>query len=68
MLIISCDSHTCYQQIAMATEETPELLAERRLDHGSGEGAGGRRGFVSRKGGSFFCLRAFLSVLSVSLC
>jgi len=37
MLIIGCDFHTRYQQIAMAREETGELLAERRLDHESGE-------------------------------
>jgi len=37
MLIIGCDFHTRYQQIAMAKEETSELLLERRLDHQSGE-------------------------------
>ena len=37
MLIIGCDFHTRYQQIAMAREETSELLLERRLDHQSGE-------------------------------
>ncbi len=37
MLIIGCDFHTRYQQIAMAREETGELLAEQRLDHESGE-------------------------------
>ncbi len=37
MLIIGCDFHTRYQQIAMAEEETGELLLERRLDHQSGE-------------------------------
>jgi transposase len=37
MLIIGCDFHTRYQQIAMAREETAELLLERRLDHESGE-------------------------------
>ena len=37
MLIIGCDFHTRYQQIAMAREETSELLVERRLDHQSGE-------------------------------
>ncbi len=37
MLIIGCDFHTRYQQIAMAKEETGELLLERRLDHQSGE-------------------------------
>jgi transposase len=39
MLIIGCDFHTRYQQIAMADEETGELLVERRLDHGNGEAA-----------------------------
>ena len=29
MLIIGCDSHTRYQQIAMAEESTSELLLER---------------------------------------
>jgi len=37
MLIIGCDFHTRYQQIAMAREETAEMLIERRLDHESGE-------------------------------
>jgi transposase len=37
MLIIGCDFHTRYQQIAMADDETGELLVERRLDHESGE-------------------------------
>ncbi|MGC0776254.1 MAG: IS110 family transposase [Candidatus Acidiferrum sp.] len=37
MLIIGCDFHTRYQQIAMANDETGELLLERRLDHQSGE-------------------------------
>ena len=37
MLIIGCDFHTRYQQIAMAREETAELLVQRRLDHESGE-------------------------------
>ncbi|MGB8475671.1 MAG: IS110 family transposase [Candidatus Acidiferrum sp.] len=37
MLIIGCDFHTRYQQIAMAREETSESLVERRLDHESGE-------------------------------
>jgi transposase len=37
MLIIGCDFHTRYQQIAMANDETGELLLERRLDHDSGE-------------------------------
>jgi hypothetical protein len=37
MLIIGCDFHTRYQQIAMAEEATGELLLERRLDHENGE-------------------------------
>lgn len=37
MLIIGCDFHTRYQQIAMARKETAELLLERRLDHHNGE-------------------------------
>ncbi|HXC48480.1 MAG TPA: hypothetical protein VNU20_09310 [Candidatus Sulfotelmatobacter sp.] len=37
MLIIGCDFHTRYQQIAMANDATGELLLERRLDHESGE-------------------------------
>ena len=37
MLIIGCDIHTHYQQIAMAKEETSESLVERRLGHASGE-------------------------------
>jgi transposase len=36
MLIIGCDIHARYQQIAMAEESTGELI-ERRLDHTSGE-------------------------------
>src|SRR6266436_5977285 len=36
MLIIGCDFHTRYQQIAMAEETTGELLLEQRLDHESG--------------------------------
>jgi transposase len=36
MLIIGCDFHTRYQQIAMMDEATGELV-ERRLDHQSGE-------------------------------
>ena len=39
MLIIGCDFHTRYQQIALAREETSELLVERRLDHQSGDGS-----------------------------
>jgi len=37
MIIIGCDFHTRYQQIAMADDKTGEILLERRLDHGSGE-------------------------------
>ena len=37
MLIIGCDFHTRYQQIAMAEDTTGELVLERRLDHESGE-------------------------------
>jgi hypothetical protein len=36
MMIIGCDFHTRYQQIAMMNEATGELT-ERRLDHESGE-------------------------------
>ena len=36
-MIIGCDFHTRYQQIAMAEDSTGELLLERRLDHQSGE-------------------------------
>ena len=36
MLIIGCDFHTRYQQIAMLDESTGELI-ERRGDHESGE-------------------------------
>jgi transposase len=36
MMIIGCDFHTRYQQIAMMDEATGELT-ERRLDHQSGE-------------------------------
>jgi len=35
MIIIGCDFHTRFQQIAMADDETGELLLERRLDHQS---------------------------------
>jgi transposase len=36
MLIIGCDFHTRYQQIAMLDDETGELI-ERRLEHENGE-------------------------------
>jgi transposase len=44
MLIIGCDFHTRYQQIAMAEENTGELLCERRLDHEGGEAEAFYRG------------------------
>ena len=37
MLIIGCDFHTRYQQIAMADDATGELLLERQLGHENGE-------------------------------
>jgi hypothetical protein len=37
MLIIGCDFHTRYQQIAMADDSTGELLCERRLENENGE-------------------------------
>ena len=37
MLVIGCDFHTRYQQIAMGTRETSESLLDRRFDHASGE-------------------------------
>ena len=43
MLIIGCDFHTRYQQIAMMDTETGELV-ERRLEHANGEG----RAFYAR--------------------
>ena len=36
MKIVGCDSHPCYQQIAMLDTETGELI-ERRLERASGE-------------------------------
>ena len=36
MLIIGCDFHTLYEQIAMMDEATGELT-ERRLEHENGE-------------------------------
>ena len=44
MLIIGCDFHTRYQQIAMANDEAGELLVEQRLDHESGEAESFYRG------------------------
>jgi hypothetical protein len=38
MLIIGCDFHSRFQQIAMADTETGELI-ERRLEHRNGEAA-----------------------------
>src|SRR5258708_75926 len=37
MMIIGCDFHTRYQQIAIAEDSTGEVLVERRLGHQSGE-------------------------------
>jgi hypothetical protein len=42
MMIVGCDFHTRYQQIAMLDETTGELT-ERRLDHRSGEAGAFRR-------------------------
>ena len=39
MMIIGCDLHTRYQQIAMVDTETGELV-QRRLEHESGEARG----------------------------
>ena len=39
MLIIGCNFHTRYRQIAMMDDATGELL-ERRLEHESGEAEG----------------------------
>src|SRR5580693_3208793 len=47
MLIIGCDFHTRYQQIAMARKETAEMLVERRLDHASGEAQAFYRSLLS---------------------
>jgi hypothetical protein len=47
MLIIGCDFHTRYQQIAMAEDKTGEMLLERRLDHQSGEAHAIRLGSVT---------------------
>jgi hypothetical protein len=53
MMIIGCDLHTRYQQIAMLDTETAELV-ERRLEHESGEArhfcaalARSRHGYIS---------------------
>jgi hypothetical protein len=37
MLMIGCDVHTRYQQIAMAEHATGELILERRLEHENNE-------------------------------
>ena len=39
MMIIGCDLHTRYQQIAMVNTDSGELV-ERRLEHESGEARG----------------------------
>ena len=52
MIIIGCDFHTRYQQIAMAREGTAELLLERRLDHESGEAHAFYRNLQSSQTGS----------------
>jgi len=39
-IIIGCDFHARYQQIAMANDETRELLLDRRVDYQSGDTAG----------------------------
>ena len=38
MMIIGCDLHTRFQQIAMLDTATGEIV-ERRLEHGTGGGA-----------------------------
>ena len=48
MMIIGCDLHTRYQQIAMLDTETGELV-ERRLEHESGEAQGGWPTFDFRR-------------------
>ncbi len=52
MIIIGCDFHTRYQQIAMANDETGELHLERRLDHQSGEAPSVFHWFREKKGPS----------------
>ena len=46
MLIIGCDFHTRYQQIAMAEDSTGEPIAKRRLEHESGEAEAFYRGLL----------------------
>jgi len=47
MMIIGCDLHTRYQQIAMLDTETGEEM-ERRLEHENGE-ARGRVGEIEQR-------------------
>ena len=37
MMIVGCDFHTRYQEIAIAEDSTGELLLERRLEHQNGK-------------------------------
>jgi len=48
MMIIGCDLHTRYQQIAMLDTETGELV-ERRLEHENGEARAFYAGLVGRQ-------------------
>jgi len=48
MMIIGCDLHTRYQQIAMLDTETGELV-ERRLEHENGEARAFYAGLVGRR-------------------
>jgi hypothetical protein len=52
MIILGCDFHTRYQQIAVAEETTGELLLERRLDHESGEAHAFYRNLQGSAGGA----------------
>ncbi len=52
MMIIGCDLHTSYQQVATLDTETGEL-AERRLEHENGEA----RAFYSGGWPTFDCCR-----------
>ena len=49
MLIIGCDFHTRYQQIAMLDTETGELV-ERHLEHENGEARAFYAALVGRRG------------------
>jgi len=49
MMIIGCDLHTRYQQIAMLDTDSGELI-ERRLEHENGEA----RAFYAAAGGPGF--------------